>query len=537
MHSLFSGTEQIICEALGIRRRAELKRRSLRLAQLSDKKSFKLVNSLYDRMMANYSGGSFSPSGMLWRCRRAPDIRDHNPNPETILEKAVANLADQGHMPGWFNQCPVASGITDPSKDRRRAIDLIHLSESKLRLIELKWASDTPAYALFEVLEYGLAYLFALLHEHDLHLERRRLMQVAQVALEVVAPSAFYEQATHSDLYTSMNTAIGRFAAEKTDGTVSMSLRALSFPAQFDRIPFGDGRAVKNRCRGDTLSDEASMVRKAFSQLVPVSLLPTGTDQLNHQNRFLPGVPAKAIEEIINAAPGNEIARGKFDSPESSAALAVNTFGFFLHRPADLPPLPGCEHAAWPANALALEATVRFPWSGGRHPVLDCLVATRSTLIGIECKRFEPFRKSAMASFSDAYWRPVWGDRMRGFEGVRDALQENSDLYSHLDAAQLVKHAFALRSEVHRAKEHHGMRPTLLYVYAEPDNWPRTGRRVEDSAKKQHRNEIAHFADCVSGDEVGFVSVTYRHVLDIWQRHSDSEIGQHAKAVIERFSP
>ena len=194
---------------------------------------------------------------------------------------------------------------------------------------------------------------------------------------------------------------------------------------------------------------------------------------MNHQNRFLPGVPAKAIEEIINAAPGNEIARGKFDSPESSAALAVNTFGFFLHRPADLPPLPGCEHAAWPANALALEATVRFPWSGGRHPVLDCLVATPSTLIGIECKRFEPFRKSAKASFSEAYWRPVWGDGMRGFEGVRDALHEDSGLYTHLDAAQLVKHAFALRSDVHRAKEHHGLRPTLLYVYAEPDNWPR----------------------------------------------------------------
>ena len=271
MHSLFSGTEQIICEALGIRRRAALKRRSLRLAQLSDEKSFKLVNSLYDRMMANYSEGSFSPSGMLWRCRRAPDIRDDNPNPETILEKAVANLADQGHMPGWFNQCPVASGITDPSKDRSRAIDLVHLSASKARLIELKWASDTPAYALFEVLEYGLAYLFALLHEHELLLERRRLLQVAEVALEVVAPSAFYEQETHSDLFTSMNTAIGRFAAEKTGGTVSMSLGALSFPVQFDRIPFNDGRAVKNSCRGDTLSDEASMVRNAFSQLVPIN--------------------------------------------------------------------------------------------------------------------------------------------------------------------------------------------------------------------------------------------------------------------------
>lgn len=47
--------------------------------------------------------------------------------------------------------------------------------------------------------------------------------------------------------------------------------------------------------------------------------------------RFLPGVPEREIEAILNNAPGNEIATGKFDNPESSAALAVNAFGFFFH--------------------------------------------------------------------------------------------------------------------------------------------------------------------------------------------------------------
>ena len=69
-------------------------------------------------------------------------------------------------------------------------------------------------------------------------------------------------------------------------------------------------------------------------------------------HRFLPGVPSSEIEEIYNAAPGKEIASGKFDSPESSAALAANTFGFFLNRPGDLPPLPGCEDAEWPSSSL-----------------------------------------------------------------------------------------------------------------------------------------------------------------------------------------
>ena len=53
--------------------------------------------------------------------------------------------------------------------------------------------------------------------------------------------------------------------------------------------------------------------------------------------RFLPGVPGPDIEAIFEAAPGNEIGTGKFDSPESSAALAANAFGFFLNRASDLP--------------------------------------------------------------------------------------------------------------------------------------------------------------------------------------------------------
>jgi len=79
-------------------------------------------------------------------------------------------------------------------------------------------------------------------------------------------------------------------------------------------------------------------------------------------------VPGSEIESILNAAPGNEIASGKFDSPESSAALAANAFGFFLRRASDLPALPGCKKdkkdkkEMWPAQSLSIEAMLRFPW-------------------------------------------------------------------------------------------------------------------------------------------------------------------------------
>lgn len=41
---------------------------------------------------------------------------------------------------------------------------------------------------------------------------------------------------------------------------------------------------------------------------------------------FLPGVPVALVRSAMHKAGGNEIESGKLDSPESSAALAVNGF-------------------------------------------------------------------------------------------------------------------------------------------------------------------------------------------------------------------
>ncbi len=255
-------------------------------------------------------------------------------------------------------------------------------------------------------------------------------------------------------------------------------------------------------------------------------------------DRFLPGVPGKQIESIFNNAPGNEIQSGKFDSPESSAALATNVFGWFLARARDLPPLPGSAHLTWPAGSVSLEETLRFPWHSGRHPVLDAVVATDSALIGIESKRFEPFRTGKSATFSEAYWRPVWGEYMPGYESVRDKLRDGYR-YTHLDAAQLVKHAFALRTEVHnRNQEYHGLAPILFYIYAEPECWPKDERQpITKQEIAAHQQEIDHFQSSVAGDEVQFLACPYRVMLTDWEKNKNPEIRAHATAVIERFAP
>lgn len=70
---------------------------------------------------------------------------------------------------------------------------------------------------------------------------------------------------------------------------------------------------------------------------------------------FLPGVPGPAVREALRKEGGNEIESGKFASPESSAALAVNAFGWFIPRPADLPPFPPLADLDWPAVQVDVE--------------------------------------------------------------------------------------------------------------------------------------------------------------------------------------
>ena len=217
---------------------------------------------------------------------------------------------------------------------------------------------------------------------------------------------------------------------------------------------------------------------------------------------------------------------GKFTNPESSAALAVNALGWFIDRPAMLPPLPGAEFTGQPER-VEVEYCARFPWAGGKHPWLDAAVITASHLIGIESKRFEPFRSVKAMRFSAAYDRCVWGNRMTRYGSVRDALRSGTLRYRHLDAAQLVKHAYGLVTEGRRI----GRKPLLFYLFAEPNE--RGDRPIGAEDHNRHRDEISDFAARVVGDEVSFSSASYRE----WLKGAADSAADHAASLIERFSP
>jgi hypothetical protein len=237
---------------------------------------------------------------------------------------------------------------------------------------------------------------------------------------------------------------------------------------------------------------------------------------------FLPGVPSQAVLAALRRSPGSELASGKFDSPESSAALVANAFGWFLDRPTALPLLPGVPMG--PPDSVEIEAEMRFPWTGGRHPWLDVAITTPTTLVGVESKRYEPFRPGKAVGFSEAYDSRDWGKGMARFTAMRHALTTGTQVFRHLDAVQLVKHAYGLRTQsVKRARG-----AVLVYLYAEPAQWA-SGKPVAPEAIARHRAEVADFARAVWGDDVTFVALRWSDLLAQWSK--DPALFSHATAL------
>lgn len=240
---------------------------------------------------------------------------------------------------------------------------------------------------------------------------------------------------------------------------------------------------------------------------------------------FLPGVPADAVLAALRRSPGSELASGKFDSPESSAALVANAFGWFLDRPTKLPPLSGVPMG--PPEAVEIEAEMRFPWKGGRHPWLDAAITTTTTLVGVESKRYEPFRPGKAVTFSEAYDSRDW-DGLARFTALRRALMEGRQTYRHLDAAQLVKHAYGLRTQgLKRAKG-----AVLVYLHAAPATWA-NGKPVDPAAIARHDAEIEDFAERVRGDAVTFAALRWADLLSGWAKRP--ALADHAAAIMARF--
>lgn len=248
---------------------------------------------------------------------------------------------------------------------------------------------------------------------------------------------------------------------------------------------------------------------------------------------LLPHLRRDRIEPPYLAAPGREVSSGKMANPESSSCLVANAFGLFFDRPELLPPLPQFPSAGWQVLQVCPEKEIRFPWRGGRHPWLDVFITTDTHIIGIESKRYEPYRGAHSAEFSEAFWRDVWDPAMRPFLDVRDKLRAGTTDFSAIDAAQLVKHGLALSAKSKRR----GFQkvPVLVYLYADPIRWP-DGKDVSLAKRAAHRAAINRFASAVDGAQVHFVGVTYQALCRTWANSASVEVNHHVQALRTAFA-
>jgi hypothetical protein len=263
---IFRGTDKIIFSFLGLGPNQCLKHESVSQSLGDPGKDFlALLSELCACIEANrVPWKSRPPSRENWRCKRNTELDDRNVSLEVLLERAVARLSTAN----WSNQVPVASGLIDHQLDKRAAIDLVELTDERARFVELKWQSDTPAFAAFEVLRYGLAYLFCRVNAAEFGYTDRPLMRVGRVDLQVIAPTTFYQKHDLGWLDQSLNRALGEFSFQKTSGQLAMGFEFLAMPPDFE-LPFRSGKHVKDACATEPLSETVGKVRNLFENLSP----------------------------------------------------------------------------------------------------------------------------------------------------------------------------------------------------------------------------------------------------------------------------
>ena len=94
-----------------------------------------------------------------------------------------------------------------------------------------------------------------------------------------------------------------------------------------------------------------------------------------------------------------------------------------------------------------------------------------------------------------------------------------------------MKHEFGLRTAASRL----GKRAVLIYLHCEPQAWP-DGRPTPAVAHARHRQEVIDFGATVAGDEVSFVRLTWREILDAWILSENALVRDHGEAMLRRFA-
>ena len=269
--SIFDGTDDIISSALNLRLGATLKQistcRELISGCLEDSDFEALISDLYNQIESNRSDRM--PSRENWRLERQTTISPVNRSPEVLLERAIAVLGGRGILDEWYNQIPVASGLIDGCADKRAAIDLLRLSDKKVEFVELKWGSDNPAFAAFEIFRYGLVYLFSYVNRASFGYKESPLMEVGRVSLRVLAPQIFYSDCKLAWLGKGLSKGIREISEKMTGQAITMDFGFMAFSAGFEH-PFRSGEEVLRMQDASEDADPYKSLVYAMHNLEPI---------------------------------------------------------------------------------------------------------------------------------------------------------------------------------------------------------------------------------------------------------------------------
>ena len=231
-------------------------------------------------------------------------------------------------------------------------------------------------------------------------------------------------------------------------------------------------------------------------------------------DNLLPGVDLESVREDLEQGDGSEL-NGKFRAVHSSSALAVNSFGWFKCRTAQLSLLG---HSG--AKSLSLEKRLKI-FSRGTPPNLDAWVEQESQFIAVESKLLEHICPTK-PGFSQTYEKlappvtdQVWWAAYKAAKAAGP---------SHLDVAQLIKHGFGIGAY---CKQNPKAKVTLLYVYWEPLNWK------DFDVFVKHRDELKVFGKSVKGAAFKFKAISYP---ELWQEWSTvPALKTHARNLEKRY--
>ncbi len=244
-----------------------------------------------------------------------------------------------------------------------------------------------------------------------------------------------------------------------------------------------------------------------------------GYTQQPEQN-LIAGMSLDDFRADFEQGSGNELG-GKFRAAHSSSALAANCFGPFVKRPQDLTlcGAAGFDTVAFERKCPVGLAQARTP------PNLDVVAAGGDCVVAVESKCLEHLG-AKQAKFADAYRDQITDARRDGpWYAEMMRLREHPNAYRHLDAAQLVKHAFGL------AHTFPDRDVRLLYLFWEPAN------ADEFDVFQLHRDEVVAFSDRVAGGFPSFDWASYPALWADWGKTgSNSWVADHVGRLGDRYS-